>query len=189
MSDFILLLVGKSGSGKSTVAEALHNAYEWRILQSYTTRPKRYANESGHIFINKEEFDRLENLCAYTIFDGYEYCATQEQVDNAEIYIIDPTGVEYFKKLYKGDKMVIPIYLDASDKILWERMRKRGDSIINTMRRILHDRKAFKGFEQGAGVRIHAEDDVPIIVANIYKAIIMCTSLRRKMQEVNHNNE
>lgn len=188
MSDFILLLVGKSGSGKSTVAEALNNAYEWRILQSYTTRPKRYENESGHIFIDKEEFDLLENLCAYTIFDGYEYCATQEQVDNAEVYIIDPAGVEYFKKLYKGDKMVIPIYLEAPNKILWERMRERGDSILSAARRILHDKKAFKGFEQSAGVRIHAEDDLPIVVSNIYKAVIMCTSLRRKIQEGEHDN-
>ena len=47
----LLLFVGKSGSGKSTVANYLSSNNHYIQLQSYTTRQPRYENEPGHIFI------------------------------------------------------------------------------------------------------------------------------------------
>ena len=32
----------------------------------------------------------------YTYFDNHHYCATKEQVDNSDLYIIDPYGIGYF---------------------------------------------------------------------------------------------
>ena len=94
--DIICLLVGPSGSGKTTIANKLSEEKGWKVLQSYTTRPKRYSNETGHIFVSEEEFEQYKNdLCAYTEFDGYKYWATNQQVDESEIYIIDPAGVDF----------------------------------------------------------------------------------------------
>ena len=77
-----------SAKGNDTVAARLSEIYGWKVLDSYTTRPPRYEGEKGHIFSTKEEFDALPEKCAYTYFGGNEYCATAEQVNNSDIYII-----------------------------------------------------------------------------------------------------
>lgn len=81
---------------------------------------------------------------AFTQFNGYRYCATQEQVDKADTYIIDPAGIEDFYQKYNGEKTVVCIELLASWRARYKRMRSRGDSILKTISRLLHDRKAFE---------------------------------------------
>lgn len=178
MNKFIVLLIGKSGSGKTSVCEQFEKQFDWKALRSYTTRPKRNEDEDGHVFITDEEFDQLDNICAFTIFDGARYCATQEQVDQSDIYVIDLDGLDYFKRLYKGDKSIIPIYLDIDTHTQYERMRKRGDSRLRAIGRVMHDRKAFRNAEYRSDlIHINAMDDLSIVVANVYKAAIMAASL------------
>lgn len=143
MSDYIWLFVGKSGVGKSAVADYLAKNHNLKILQSYTTRPRRFDNEKGHIFISESEFKQLTDIVAYTKFDTYEYCATTEQIENSDIYIIDAKGIEAFKELYEGEKTPIIIYLTASVDNLIKRMRARGDSVEKVMSRVNHDEQAF----------------------------------------------
>ena len=56
---FLILLIGESGSGKTTLANQLNKQYGLKILNSYTTRPKRYEDESGHVFITEEEAEQI----------------------------------------------------------------------------------------------------------------------------------
>ena len=107
----IYLIVGCSGSGKTTIVNALEEKYGLRSIQSYTTRPKRSENETGHTFISDEEYDKLENIVACTEFCNYKYCATAEQIDENDLYVIDPTGVESLKSFYEGDKEFKIIYI------------------------------------------------------------------------------
>lgn len=144
-SNILTLIVGKSGSGKSTFQNALVRKYGFKDVQSYTTRPKRYDNETGHIFVTKEEFDALENKVAYTEFNGYEYCATKEQLDESNVYIIDPKGIETLKQNYDG-KFLFIVYLDADENTCRKRMRLRGDDSEQVEERIRHDRGVFGNF-------------------------------------------
>ncbi len=173
----IVLLIGKSGSGKTSVCNELQRGFNWRVLQSYTTRPKRSENETGHIFVSEDEFNRLSGICAYTEFDGYKYCATVDQVNDADVYVIDPDGYDYFKHLYKGPKMVIPIYLDASVKTCKERMRERGDSDYNIKRRLRNDKKKFRDVENKIPTHVDANDVLPVVVANVHKAATLLRTM------------
>ena len=76
---FIYLIVGKYGSAKTTIVDKLR--WLGNSIQSYTTRPRRTEDETGHIFVNQEKFDKL-NLVAYTHFNGYDNGATQAQIES-----------------------------------------------------------------------------------------------------------
>lgn len=86
----IYLIVGPSGSGKTMVANRLEEKYRLKQVLSYTERPPRFEGEGGHTFVTPEEFDKLENLCAYTVFDGHRYGVPAEMVEVSDIYVIDP---------------------------------------------------------------------------------------------------
>lgn len=129
--DKIILLVGRSGSGKSTVADILSRQYGRSILPSYTTRPKRFEQEEGHIFVNNmfyEKVSRSRDIVAYTYFDKNHYWATTQQVDENDIYIIDPDGVAFFRSHYFGPKQVVVVWLDCIWLVALLRMEKQGRS-------------------------------------------------------------
>lgn len=140
----LLALVGASGSGKSTVAEKLHEKYGLVSIQSYTTRPRRYAGELGHTFITNEEFNNIppDDMVAYTEFDGNRYCATKQQLKDNDIYIIDPTGILNLNRSAVPKKIKI-IYLTANEDECLRRMIARGNSSEEAWQRIYHDRVEF----------------------------------------------
>lgn len=86
------LIVGRSGTGKDTLANLLAER-GLKVLKSYTTRAPRYEGEDTHIFINKDKADSYTDKIATTTINGVEYFATRKQLDECDIYIIDPNGI------------------------------------------------------------------------------------------------
>lgn len=144
MKGTIFLIVGESGSGKTTIVSSLEKKYNLTSVPSYTTRPPRSENEYGHIFVTQKEFDKLQNLVGYTKYNGHEYCATSEQVETHDLYVIDVKGVEFFKTNYRGKKQVKIIYIKSSISTRIERMEQRGDEFPLIMERIINDCFDFK---------------------------------------------
>lgn len=144
MSETIALFVGPSGSGKTTVADALSAAYQMKQIYSYTTRPARTPDEIGHVFVTEEEFDELEDYVAYTEFDGHRYCATTEQVEECDIYVVDVDGIQYFKAAYNGDKIPVVFYFDVPQTVLQQRMMRRGDDGLAVFKRLSYDKEKFR---------------------------------------------
>lgn len=148
MSNHIYLIVGRSGSGKTAIVEYIQNNFRnMTTIESYTTRPRRFDGETGHIFVTNEEFNKLTDFVAYTEFDGYRYAATAQQVEKNDFYVIDPAGVVYFLNHYKGEKDIHIILINAP---LWTRLRRmwKRDGFWKALRRIFHDFHAFLGAEE-----------------------------------------
>lgn len=145
-NNFLVALCGKSGSGKTTVASYLAGYMGWKSIESYTTRPRRKLDEQGHIFITNEEFDRIrdEEMIVYTEFDGHHYCATMGQVEEAQIYVIDPAGIRELDKRYCGEKRIITVFIEVDDHTLMERMMQRGDGKEKAEKRAENDRYMFR---------------------------------------------
>ena len=168
---YIVLIVGESGSGKSTICDELTKRYGLKQVESYTTRPRRSEDEDGHTFISDEEFKELEGICAYTYFDRHRYCATKEQIDDSDLYIIDPYGVRYFMEKYNGRKIPMVVYIHADKRIRRKRMAKRGDKEYKIRQRLENDESAFANVDEYAMHRYNnvEEGDVEKIATDIYR--------------------
>lgn len=147
----IYLVIGPSGSGKTELANGLAKKYYLKPVESYTTRPTRYPNEPGHIFVTEKHFNELGEMCAYTEYNGHQYGVTKNILNASDIYVIDPYGACYLFDRYSG-KDLYYIWLKTSPKICYERMISRGDEETAAADRVRYDNKAF-GPAQLAEVR------------------------------------
>lgn len=172
----IYLLVGESGSGKTTIQTMLEQKHSLTSLKSYTTRPRRSAHEDNHIFVTTEEFKKLENVVAYTEFCGNEYCATGKQVEDADLYTIDPSGINFLKKAYRGVKGIKIIYITSPIHTRIERMQHRDDNFSTVMERIVNDAFEFKDIRQKANYIVNNSDGTALsaLAFNIWQFIRKC---------------
>lgn len=159
----LVILMGRSGAGKTSVANALHDACGWTQIESYTTRPRRSEDETGHHFITEAEFDQIPECdrFAYMEYCGYRYCAKREQLDQADLYVVTPDGYEMIREAYQ-DRPFFTIMLTASEAVLKERMRKRGGSTEDEIQE-----------------RISRDD---VIFRDLHPDVVICTD-RRSAEE------
>lgn len=140
MNKPLFLFVGKSASGKTTMANMLEERYGYKQVSSYTTRPPRYDGEVGHIFVNQEEFNNLGELAAYTYYNGNHYGTTFKQLEECDVYVIDVPGVEnLLKKFEDSQRQICIIYFDTTVYTRIHRMNDRGDSDTSIVSRLLQD--------------------------------------------------
>lgn len=180
----IYLLVGESGSGKTTVATALEKSKGYISLQSYTTRPRRTPDETGHTFITEQEFAKLTDIIGYTEFDSHKYCATARQIDMSDIYVIDEDGVNTVKTNYKGNKGIKTIFINSSMSTRYERMKQRGidngmsylTAVDSALMRITHDLKKFKDIKNTADFVVENNMNTTIseVVSKVQRFILEC---------------
>lgn len=138
----LFLFVGKSASGKSTIANLVESKYCYKQVWSYTTRSKRYENEKYHIFISDEEFDNLGELAAYTEYNGFRYGTTFEQLNECDIYVVDVHGIQtLLEKSESYNRPIAIIYFDSTVYTRINRMIDRGDSDVSIISRLLQDEK------------------------------------------------
>ena len=95
----ILLLLGQSGVGKTTVAQELcKNEERYHFVDSFTDRQKRDKNEWGHIFVDSDYMDAMfkdPTLVAKTEIAHNRYCSLEYQFekDKVNVYIVDLEGL------------------------------------------------------------------------------------------------
>lgn len=99
----LITITGPSGAGKDTVARMLSDLGDYKVICSYTTRPKREGEIDGveHHFVEKCDVPH-DNMLAYTQYGGYEYWTTVEQVGDKVIYVIDEDGLKSLCEKFPG---------------------------------------------------------------------------------------
>lgn len=169
----MLLIVGASGSGKTTIADKLSKMYGLKVLPSYTTRPKRNNQETGHTFVSKKEFDELTDKVTYLKRYDAEYCATANQIDNYDLYIINPEAAIELQKKYKGNKKIEILYIEASVETRYRNMIRRGDTCRGAIQRIIKDITPYSNCKGYADYIVENEldTDLDILTKIIYMDI------------------
>jgi len=141
MSKPLFLFVGRSASGKTTIANTLAENYGYKQVESYTTRLPRFDGEPGHIFVNEDEFKNLGALAAYTFYNNHHYGTTCDQLDQCSIYVVDVPGVETLLRNYQTNRPIVIIYFNSTVHTRINRMIDRHDSDMQIISRLLEDEK------------------------------------------------
>jgi guanylate kinase len=145
-----IVIVGRSGCGKDTLAIALTEQFGMKQLCSTTTRPKRYEGEDAHVFVSEEEANRMTDRVAETVINGYQYFATKQQLDECDTYVIDPRGLECLCE-NAPDVPLCVVYVYANDSIRKHRAMLRAADAEEAARifdeRHLDENHMFTDFE------------------------------------------
>ena len=146
MKPLLLCLIGKSGSGKSTIAERLNRRFGYVQAKSYTTRPVRVDDGNDiktHTFITREQIaDFQDDIVAYNEYNNNAYFVTRKMLEGCNLYVVDKEGLIQLYKNYH-DKDILAIYIDCDSSIASRRMAERGDTDEQIMKRLQYDEKAF----------------------------------------------
>jgi len=137
MRPIIFCIVGPSGVGKTTLAEALEQYAGLFMIPSITDRPRRYEGEVGHEFVEPSDFDLLKrvDMIAFTQWGQYRYCCLKSSVRQTNSYVIDENGVKYLKSNYSKAYKIITIRLVCDKQ---ELIRRVGEE------RVARDKGKFK---------------------------------------------
>ena len=161
MKNKILIIVGKSSSGKNTVMDELVENYELVNLVSHTTRPPRPNESNGYdyYFINKEDFINMNNKDLFIETREYKvntengndiwyYGLSKTEYNICSIFnkvvIVDMKGFHELAE-YIGRDNCFMLYLYCDDNIRKDRMISRGGMSPEEIdRRFKADEEDFK---------------------------------------------
>lgn len=145
----VILLVGKTNSGKSSLAKKLCERSNLVALQSYTTRERRSETDSDHTFVNVEEYIRAKEngeIAVDAEIAGNYYYSTVEQLYDSDIYTINPDALDRLLVLDLPNIRFVTVYISCPDKIREERAMKRGDDKHKFRIRSHSERQEFRKF-------------------------------------------
>ena len=150
----IIVLVGKTASGKTTVANELCKHHGYKRIVTYTTRPMREneVQDVDYHFISDEQFNKMVENNEFTEYKRYNTAhgvwsygsiitLEQEYSDDCYVIILTPQGL---KDLSKKISRYIAFYLNVDFKTQLERLKKRGDEEQQIIKRLKNDAKDFK---------------------------------------------
>lgn len=153
----ILIIIGKTASGKDTIVNELVSQYGYKRIITYTTRPIRDGEQPdvSYHFVDKSQFKRLvmqdffaEWKTYQTVLGEWHYGTSIKDLENADdktVIVLTPDGYrEIIQKLQEKPRT---IYIYANNATIQERLLNRGDNKDEAKRRLEHDNTDFKGIE------------------------------------------
>jgi len=152
----MVIICGRSGSGKTTVANLLKNMLKFHRVVTYTTRMPRNGERDGkdYYFISEQRFTELigSNFFAeWTIYNGNFYgSAKADYKDSKGVIVLDEHGVSTI--LASKDNELLNnchiFLLDVSQRVALIRMLQRGDDITEAICRCINDQELFNNIEK-----------------------------------------
>ena len=177
----MIFILGKTGSGKTTIVNELVKNYGFNKIITYTTRPMRNGetNHKDYHFISNKEFmskireDFFAEWKTYTTKQGIWHYGISLldflNANNKSIVIITPEGFRELREKYNFD--IFSIYIDCDEDILEERVNNRGDNPIEINRRLKADKKDFEFIDKDVDRVVFNNGNLEITIQDILKLI------------------
>ncbi len=142
----MIILVGASASGKTEVAKYLGHYYGIKKVVTHTTRSirKNEIPDVDYHFVDMNTFLKLKENDVFvetTFYNGNYYGTSKSEIGDEKCLIVDPNGLKSFQQL--NDNHIVTFCLLADEQKRIERMRTRGDNILDIQKRIEADRISF----------------------------------------------
>ena len=166
----MLALIGKSGSGKTTIEDTLIREYGFKRAISHTSREKRVNDVEGvnYYFVSKAEMERLwetGELVERVDYLDNIYGFVESECKPDRVVAVLPDGLKQLNR--RKDLNIFSVYLDVSYDVRKERMSGRGDSDENVEKRLKNDDEVFAGVESMVDLVINNDDKTIEEIVNI----------------------
>lgn len=118
-----ILIVGRTATGKDTLAKILEEEHGLKQLRSYTNRPRRPGEGDTHVFVETADLPKA-GIVAKTKIGPHTYLATTSQFRDADVYVVDPEGLVDLARTCEGPLAVV--YLWSPPRLRRERFVARA---------------------------------------------------------------
>lgn len=147
----MIILVGESASGKSTIENVLSEKYAFKKTVSYTTRPPRDGEIDGvdYHFITEDEYIERFNSGFFVetgAYNGWFYGTTKNQYHENTVCVLTPHGLRQLKKNF-DEKDFYSFYIKVPRRDRLIKILERGDDIDEAIRRNQSDVGQYDGIE------------------------------------------
>ncbi len=167
----IIVLLGASGSGKSTIEHELASHHGFSKIISYTTRQKRNNEKNGkdYWFVDNSTFHEILDRDLFAEHDEYSQdrlygTLKSDYIDGNKVVVLTPNGLRQLKKNCPNEE-IFTVLVESS----------LGTRIKRYIERCGTDKFNF--------------DDAAEIFARINRDFAMFLGLEREVDLVIHNDE
>jgi guanylate kinase len=174
----MIVLVGESASGKSSIEKHLVDNYGYNKIVSYTTRQPRDGEVDGvdYHFINVEQFYKLKSqgfFAETAVYNNWYYGVAKEDCSDDKVAVLTPHGLRQVSKL--SDINVASFYISVPRRDRLIKILQRGDDIEEAYRRNLSDIGQFDGIGDEVDYIIH-NDSYKKSVAEMAEEVHICAN-------------
>lgn len=144
----MIVLVGESASGKSSIERNLVDNYGYKKVVSYTTRQPRQGEVDGidYHYISESQFSNLQKeefFAEIGEYNGWHYGTAKNDCTSDKVAVVTPHGLRQLKKIPNLDIRAFYINVPRRDRLI--KILQRGDNIEEAYRRSLSDVGQFDG--------------------------------------------
>ena len=171
----IIVLLGASGSGKSTIEYELATYHEFEKIISYTTRQPRDNEENGkdYWFVDNDTFREVLKKDLFAEHDEYSQnrlygTLKSDYVDGNKVVVLTPNGLRQLKKNCPNED-ILTVLVEAS---LGTRVKRYIDRCgVNKFNfddkneiasRVERDYSMFLGLEKEVDIVVHNDEGTNI---------------------------
>ena len=171
----IIVLLGASGSGKSTIEHELATHHGFEKIISYTTRQPRESEENGkdYYFVDNDTFNEILDRDLFAEHDEYSQnrlygTLKSDYVDGNKVVVLTPNGLRQLKKNCQNED-ILTILVEASLGTRVKRYIDRCgvdkfnfDDKNEIASRVERDYSMFLGLEKEVDLVIHNDEGTNI---------------------------
>ena len=157
----MVVLIGESASGKSSIEKNLVEKHGFNKIISYTTRKPRFNEKDGvdYHFITEETFFKLKDqgfFAETTCYNDWYYGSAKDDCTDDKVCVMNPHGLRQLRKADGINVTAFYINVPRRDRLI--KILQRGDCIEEAYRRSVSDEGQFTGIVDECDYVIHNPD-------------------------------